>query len=473
MEKKPEWDKLTRRIEQLLRLKTFPVAFKMLENKDDLNKIPFLRRTNHKITMCQLISMVRNYDWTVGADAEDFMGPMCPSILGMTDTPEIFKDGTSHSIVWVKTKKDGRKYEESIPRFPAGKYQAVAMGPLVYGPFEPDIVLVYANPAQVMLLINSLQFEDYEVMQFHSVGESSCADLIVRTYKTGKPSVSIPCYGERRYGHAQDEDLAIAIPAGMMEKAVKGMEALYRRGIRYPITYAGIERDITAAFPMTHSSLDQYNLVRGNDNRLLLGITGGIASGKSTVANMLEKMGAPLIDFDVLSRIVVEPDKPAWQEIVAYFGEQVLQEDRHLDRKKISEIVFQDTIKRQKLENIIHPQIQMEFVKQVNYTAGANPNAIIQVAVPLLLEVNMQHLFHKVIVVYISREKQVERLVKRDGISEREAENILNAQLHIDEKLTYADYVINNEGSVEETEKQVKELWQNLVKLQEERAGQS
>ncbi len=471
MEKQPDWEKLIRRIEQLMRLKTFPVAFKLLEKKDDLNKIPFLRRTNHKVTLCQLISLVRNYDWTVGADTEDFMGPMCPSILGMTDTPEFFKDGTSHSITWVKTKEDGRKYEESIPRLPMGKYEAVAMAPMVYKPFDPDIILIYANPAQIMLLINSLQYEDYEVMEFFSVGESSCSDLIVRCYQSGKPTLSIPCYGERRYGHAQDEDMSMAIPAGMMEKALRGMEALYRRGIRYPVTYAGVERDITDAFPMTYSGLDIFNFIRGNDNRLLLGITGGIATGKTTVANMLEEMGSPIIDFDVLSRIVVEPEKQAWKDIVAFFGEQVLLEDGHLDRKKISDIVFQDIAKRKKLEGFIHPQTQIEFVKQVNEIAEANPNAIIQVAVPLLLEVNMQHLFHKILIVYISREQQVERLVKRDSITKEEAENILNAQLPIDEKLSYADYVSKNENSLENTKKQVEELWQTLLKLQEERKG--
>ena len=129
------------------------------------------------------------------------------------------------------------------------------MAPLVYNPFEPDLVLIYANPAQMMLLINALQFEDYEVMQFFCVGESSCSDAIARCYLTGKPSLTIPCYGERRYGHAQDEDLVMAIPAGMMDKALRGLEALYRRGIRYPISYAGAEQDLTTAFPMSYGGL--------------------------------------------------------------------------------------------------------------------------------------------------------------------------------------------------------------------------
>jgi len=470
MEAQHDWEKLVRRMELLMRLKSFPVAFKMLEKKEELDQIPFMRRTQRKMTLCQLITLVRNFDWTVGAEIDDFVSPMCASIIGLTDTPEIYKDGTFRSIVWVKTKEDGKKYETSIPRLPLGKYEAVAMAPLVYNPFEPDIALIYANPAQMMLLINSLQFEDYEVMEFYCVGESSCSDAIARCYLSGKPSLTIPCYGERRYGHAQDEDLVMAIPAGMMEKALKGMEVLYSRGIRYPISYAGTEQDLTTSFPMSYGGIDQMETIRGKDNRLLLGVTGGIATGKTTVVNMLKELGASVIDFDLLARQVAEPGKPAWQEIVAYFGEQVIQEDKHLDRKKLSDIVFRNIEKRKKLEGFTHPRIHAEFVKQLNEIVEKDPDAIVQVDVPLLIESNLQYLFHKTLVVYIPEEKQIERLVARDGISKEEAANRLKAQLPIEEKVGYADFVIYNDKSLAETKKQVEELWENLKKIQKERA---
>ena len=466
MERKQEWKKLIRRMELLMRLKSFPVAFKMLKKREDLDQIPFMRMTEHKTTLCQLITLVRNFDWTVGAELDDFLSPVCPSILGLTDIPEVYKDGTFRSVVWVKTREDAKKYEASIPRLPLGKYEAVAMAPLAYNPFDPDIVLIYANPAQMMLLINSLQFEDYEVMQFYCVGESSCSDAIARCYLTGKPSLTIPCYGERRYGHAQDDDLVMAIPAGMMEKALQGMEALYRRGIRYPISFAGAEKDLTTAFPMSYGELNELETLRGKDNRLLLGLTGGIATGKTVVSKMLEEMGAPIIDFDIIARQVVEPEKPAWQEIVAYFGEQVLQEDGNLDRKKLSDIVFQDLEKRKKLENFTHPRISEEFVRQVNKITNRNPDAIIQVVIPLLIELNLQYRFHKILVVYAPKEMQIERLMKRDGITRDAAANILKAQLPIDEKIGYADFVIHNEGSLEETRKQVEELWESLKEIQ-------
>jgi len=446
-----------------MRLKSFPVAFKMLEQKEELDTIPFMRRPAEKVSLCQLITQVRCNDWTVGADLENFIGPLCPSIIGLTELPsEGFMDGTFRSIVWSKTRKDGAKYEQGIPRMPVGKYKAVAMAPLVYNPFEPDIVLIYANPAQMMLLINALQFEDYEVLQFFCVGESSCSDAIARCYLTGKPSLTIPCYGERRYGHAQDEDLVMALPADKMEKALAGLEVLYRRGIRYPISYAGAESDLSSAYPGSYGEMSQLEFIRGNNDRLLVGVTGSIATGKSTVASMLEEKGAPIIDFDVLARLVVEPDEPAWHDIVAFFGEQILQEDRALDRKRLSDIVFSDMVKRKKLESFIHPRIQDKFILQLTEITEKDPEAIIQVVIPLLIELNLQYLFDKLLVVHIPQEIQVKRLTKRDGITEAEALNILQSQISIDEKVGYADYVIHNEKTIAETQKQVDDLWMTL-----------
>ena len=210
--------------------------------------------------------------------------------------------------------------------------------------------------------------------------------------------------------------------------------------------------------------------IRGKDRRVLLGVTGGIASGKTIVSRMLEELGAPMIDFDVLSRVVVDPGKPSWQEIVKYFGEEILLPDKTLDRKKLGEIVFRDPEKRKKLERFIHPRIFEEFVRLVKEYAARDPNAIIQADVPLLYEVNLQYLFHKVLLVYIPEEMQIERLMKRDGISQEMAINILKSQLPIEKKKKLADFVVDNSGSLEETRKQVEEVWKKLKEIQKERS---
>lgn len=213
-----------------------------------------------------------------------------------------------------------------------------------------------------------------------------------------------------------------------------------------------------------------WKTVKRNDNHLLVGVTGGIASGKTVVAKMLEALGAPLIDFDVLARQVVEPGKPAFTQIVDYFGKEVLQEDGALDRKKLSRIVFRDTERRNQLEGFTHQPIYEEFLKRMSDITEQDAEAIIQAVVPLLIEKNLQSMFDKVLVVYVPEEQQIERLVKRDGISRKEAAHMLKAQLPIDEKLAYADFVVNNEGSMEETKRQVEEVWRELKRLQGEKA---
>ena len=206
------------------------------------------------------------------------------------------------------------------------------------------------------------------------------------------------------------------------------------------------------------------------NNCLLIGITGGVASGKSTVANMFRELGAHLIDFDVFARQIVEPHKPAWEDIVAYFGKKILSKDGNIDRRKLADIVFKNTGKRKKLESFTHPRIYREFEKMINMISEKDPDAIIQVVIPLMIELNLQHQFHKLLLVHLPQELQIERLVNRDGISVAIAQNILKSQMPIDEKIKYAVFVIHNEKSLDETKKQVVEIWQNLKKIQKERS---
>jgi dephospho-CoA kinase len=209
--------------------------------------------------------------------------------------------------------------------------------------------------------------------------------------------------------------------------------------------------------------------IRGRDRRLLLGVTGGIATGKSTVVRLLAEKGAPVIDFDLLARKVVEPDRPAWKDIVAFFGEQVLREDRTLDRGKLSDLVFRDLEKRKKLESFTHPRIQAEFISELQAIVARDPEAIVQVDVPLLIEQNLQYLFHHTLVVYVPREVQIDRLMEREGIGREDALVRLQAQMPIDEKVGYADFVIRNEGTLEETRRQVNDLWEKLQQIQKDK----
>jgi len=188
---------------------------------------------------------------------------------------------------------------------------------------------------------------------------------------------------------------------------------------------------------------------------------------------MLEELGAATIDFDVLSRVVVEPDKPAWRDIVSFFGEQVLLEDRTLDRDKLRELVFGDLEKKKKLESFTHPRIAEEFAKLVGQFAREDANAIIQVVVPLLIETNMHPLFHNVVMVYAPEEQQKRRLIERDDLTEEVATKMIRSQLSAEEKKATCDLVIDNSGSLADTRRQVEELWSQLVRLQQDRRSRN
>jgi len=190
---------------------------------------------------------------------------------------------------------------------------------------------------------------------------------------------------------------------------------------------------------------------------MILGLTGGIASGKSTVAAMLKERGIPVVDADVIARKVVEPGKEAYQAIVRHFGPDILLADGWIDRKKLGEIVFSNEAERQTLNSIVHPEVRKEMRRQAEeYEKAGEP--IVFLDIPLLYESKLQHMVDKIVVVYIPREKQLRRLMERDDFDEDQANRRLRAQLPIEQKKAWADYVIDNQQSREATAKQVDEL---------------
>ena len=199
---------------------------------------------------------------------------------------------------------------------------------------------------------------------------------------------------------------------------------------------------------------------------LLVGLTGGIASGKSTIADMFKREGAYIIDIDMVSRDVVKPGRPAWQDVVHIFGKEVLNEDQTLNRKKVGDIVFSDAEKRKKLEKIIHPKITAEKLRQIEEIEAQDKRAIVIVDIPLLIETDKQDTVDKVVLVYTSPRNQIERLMKRDGLSLEEAHKRLASQMPIENKKKYAHYIINNEEPLEEVQKTVIEIFRELKKVE-------
>jgi dephospho-CoA kinase len=198
---------------------------------------------------------------------------------------------------------------------------------------------------------------------------------------------------------------------------------------------------------------------------IIAGVTGTIGTGKSTVARMFADLGAFVIDHDKISREVVEPGKPAWQAIADYFGNSVLNDDRSINRQALAGIVFSDPAKLQKLNSIVHPAVLGEDQRLVEDRKQVDPDGLIIKDVPLLLEAGPEFahlLVDKIIVVFASPDVQIKRLIAR-GVPEDDARNRIRTQLPVAEKTRYADFVVNNDGTLDETLLQVKEIYSKLM----------
>lgn len=190
---------------------------------------------------------------------------------------------------------------------------------------------------------------------------------------------------------------------------------------------------------------------------LVIGLTGSIATGKSTISNLFKDWGFPVVDADQIARDVVEPGKVAYENIVAYFGHSILNDDLTIDRKQLGAIVFNDEKEREKLNGFIHPEIRKEMLKQRDHYVQQGVSAVI-LDIPLLFESKLFSYVEKVLVVYVEPEIQLERLMKRDGSSEEEALKRIHSQIPITEKREKADAVVNNSGTIEESEQQLRSI---------------
>ena len=194
----------------------------------------------------------------------------------------------------------------------------------------------------------------------------------------------------------------------------------------------------------------------------LVGLTGGIASGKSTVAKILTELGAAIVDADMLSREVVAPGHDGWKEIVATFGRDVLQADQNLDRQKLRTLIFNNPDARKQLEAIIHPRVRALAERRIREHGEAG-YAVVVYEVPLLFEGNLQEWLRPVILVASNVDIQRQRLQQRDGLDPTAAQKHIDAQMSLEDKRKLADYVIENDGSLADLESQVRAV---LAKIQ-------
>ena len=195
---------------------------------------------------------------------------------------------------------------------------------------------------------------------------------------------------------------------------------------------------------------------------IVAGLTGGIATGKSTVSAFLAEAGAEIVDADKIARLVVAKGNPAWEQVVAHFGKSVLRPDGEIDRKRLADIIFNDRLQRDRLNGIVHPFVIDESARQLDRIVERSPDAVAILDVPLLIESGMHEGLAEIIVVYIPESLQVERLMQRDGISRTEALARIRSQMPIEEKRRFATLLIDNSGPLEVTRAKSAEVYERL-----------
>ncbi len=200
---------------------------------------------------------------------------------------------------------------------------------------------------------------------------------------------------------------------------------------------------------------------------MIIGLTGGIVVGKSTVASMFKDLGAKIVDADKLGHSVILPHRPAWEKITRLFGKGILQNDLTIDRGKLGKIVFANQTLLKKLNEITHPEIIKLIKKEINFAKNKthNQEKILIIDAALIYEAKMDRLMDKIIIVYINKDEQVKRLIRRNNLSREEALQRIKSQMSMKEKVKMAEYVIDNSNSLDKTKKQVEKTWEELMSL--------
>jgi uncharacterized protein (DUF169 family) len=249
-----DWPTIVADLEQLLKLRVIPFGMKLFESRADMEAIPRLRRPEAVHTLDQIVGQAARLGWTVGVTSENLVGAQCRAVVGLGGAKtDDWRSGRQMTGVWYATQEDAAAHQGAMHCVPDGRYEALVVAPLASGRLDPpDIALFYATPGAMMYFINGLQWSGYKRFDWSVVGESACADSWGRALATRQPSLSIPCFAERRYGGVRDEEMLMAIPPEDLGKAIVGMRALARNGFRYPFPDYGVQQDVRAGMAASY-----------------------------------------------------------------------------------------------------------------------------------------------------------------------------------------------------------------------------
>ena len=257
-----DFKRLTALLEAKLKLRALPFGMKLCTTLEQMQQVPRIRRPQAVHTLDQLVGQAARLGFTVGVTADDLVGDQCRSVVGLGGQDEAWFSGRHMAGVWFATPEDSARHQAAMTLVPRGGHQALVIAPLAkWGRAEgaastaidsPDVALFYATPGAMIYFINGLQWRGYKRFDWSVVGESSCADSWGRALATREPSLSIPCFAERRYGGVEDDEMLMALTVPDLARALAGMDALSANGLRYPFPPYGLQQDVRAGMAVSY-----------------------------------------------------------------------------------------------------------------------------------------------------------------------------------------------------------------------------
>jgi len=247
---------LNAHLEKHLRVATFPLGIRSLRAGEPLPakaRRP-LKQLGVKVAICQTIGLARRYGWTLAIGGDDLSCPIAKAVFGFEERNEYYSTGGLADGMYASCREAGARFEDALAKYAPGEVAFVVAGPLGRIDFEPQTVLVYGNSAQVMRLLNACLFEKGGSLRSEFSGRGDCSDIVIRSGKTGEPQVILPCYGDRIFGTAADDEMAFTFPFRMGDEVVRGLEGTHQGGIRYPVP---VFMRYQAEFPSSYQELER------------------------------------------------------------------------------------------------------------------------------------------------------------------------------------------------------------------------
>lgn len=252
----PDLQNFEQEIKTYIKPTTLPLAIKLLTSEEQIPEKTRRPQRDFKkrFSVCQAVGMSRRMGWTFALGNEDVSCPLSQVSLGFERELPFLKEGNLCEGMYTNTKEAGRRTEAAVPKFKHGQYKYILIGPVARANYEPDIILIYGDSAQVMRLVHAALYEEGGTLTSNFMGRYDCADYTAGVIDSGKCQVILPCNGDRVFGFVQDFEMAFAIPYTQIDKIINGLHGTHKGGVRYPIPFF---MNWEATFPPKYVELEK------------------------------------------------------------------------------------------------------------------------------------------------------------------------------------------------------------------------